>query len=47
MGKDMMPSFKFSSNWKDGQLVYVAYLEDSSGEKVKISSNDYDELCEK
>ena len=34
MGKDMMPSFKFSSNWKDGQLVYVAYLDVSANLKL-------------
>ncbi len=47
MGKKTIPDFKFSSSWKDGEIVYVAYLEDLDGHKIKISSKDFDELCKK
>ncbi len=45
MDKDYIPNFKFTTHWVDDKYVYVAFLEDSEGNKVKVSSTDFDDLC--
>ncbi len=47
MDKDYIPSFKFTTHWVDDKYVYVTYLEDTDGKKVKITSSDFDDLCER
>ena len=45
MDKDFIPNFKFTTHWVDDKYVYVAYLEEPDGNKVKISSTDFEDPC--